>query len=354
VLWLVAAGFTPVRFLRLRRVPLSLIGLGAAIGLSNFFFAGSLQVLTRSLLPSELVKRFDASHLFRDASGPDLALVVIAVGLSAPLCEEIAFRGYLQTVLAARHDLPRALVFASVLFSALHLDPVGFASRIELGALFGILAVLSGSLWPAIAAHAANNLTASTLFLIAVRRQTSGGDARLWVALLGGTTSAAVTTYLVLRFRRHAAMLAPLPPLADPENPPVLLLARALRPLLWIVGAALLALATFAALDHRGAALSFIDVTMPKAELPARVPAVAMREATLERLRVARRRARAGEVEVEQYRVLRKTLWGPGGEKGKALPPLTREEIDRAFAALDGTAAPQDKTSPDASGSDGG
>src|SRR5438876_139597 len=58
-------------------------------------------------------------------------------------------------------------VFVAAVFSAFHLDPVGFVSRFELGLLFGVLYWRLGSLWPGVMAHAANNITSTALFLMA-------------------------------------------------------------------------------------------------------------------------------------------------------------------------------------------
>ena len=53
------------------------------------------------------------------------------------------------------------LVTTAFVFSAFHLDPVGFLARFELGLLFGLFFFRTGSLWPGIAAHAANNLVST-------------------------------------------------------------------------------------------------------------------------------------------------------------------------------------------------
>ena len=85
-----------------------------------------------------------------------LALVIVAV-LPA-VCEEWAFRGVIQQHLirwTGRAALP--VVLTAVLFSILHLQPHGFCARIFLGAVYGVLTVLSGSLIPAMLAHFINN-----------------------------------------------------------------------------------------------------------------------------------------------------------------------------------------------------
>jgi len=85
-----------------------------------------------------------------------LALAIVAV-LPA-ICEEWAFRGVIMQHLVrwtGRIALP--VVLTAVYFSLLHLQPHGFFARIFLGAVYGVLTVLSGSLLPAMLAHFVNN-----------------------------------------------------------------------------------------------------------------------------------------------------------------------------------------------------
>ncbi len=91
----------------------------------------------------------------------------MGVSVAAPLREELFFRGFMQRGLAEQRGPARAIVVTAFVFSAFHLDPVGLAARFELGVLFGLLAWRAGSLWPAIAAHAANNAISSVLFFAA-------------------------------------------------------------------------------------------------------------------------------------------------------------------------------------------
>lgn len=83
--------------------------------------------------------------------------------------EELVFRGYLQSQLAARFASPLVwMVLPSLAFGALHFDPVGFGSNAWLvigwAALFGIaaadLTARFGTLGPATALHFINNFSA--------------------------------------------------------------------------------------------------------------------------------------------------------------------------------------------------
>ena len=91
---------------------------------------------------------------------------MVAVGLAAPLGEETLFRGLIQRSLLRASSARRAIAVTALLFAAIHYEPIGLLARVELGALFGFLAYRTGSLWSAIAAHAASNLFALTLYFV--------------------------------------------------------------------------------------------------------------------------------------------------------------------------------------------
>lgn len=98
-----------------------------------------------------------------------LSLALIFLQIST---EELVFRGYLQSQLAARFNSPIIwMVLPSILFGALHYDPATYGpNAIYLAAwsvLFGMaaadLTARSGSLGPALALHFANNVSALML-----------------------------------------------------------------------------------------------------------------------------------------------------------------------------------------------
>ncbi len=98
-----------------------------------------------------------------------LSLPLILLQVSA---EELVFRGYIQSQLAARFNSPLVwMVAPSLLFGALHYDPVTYGpNAIYLAAwtvLFALaaadLTARSGNLGPALALHFANNVSALML-----------------------------------------------------------------------------------------------------------------------------------------------------------------------------------------------
>jgi membrane protease YdiL (CAAX protease family) len=158
----------PLRVLGLTRFQGGAFALGLAFGLVNYVaWAVPTMALAQEIFPKSIVELFDSSKIFERQTQLELVLIVFGVSLAAPFGEEFFFRGFMQRGLQEKQGAPRAIVVTAVIFSAFHLDPVGFVARFELGVLFGLLAWKSGSIWPALGAHAANNAISSALFLSA-------------------------------------------------------------------------------------------------------------------------------------------------------------------------------------------
>jgi membrane protease YdiL (CAAX protease family) len=209
-------------YLRLRAPRPALLAFGALAGGAGFLVAAAVATLTQRVVPARWVEAYDLSRLFEGPPWERVALALVAACL-APVCEEIAFRGYLQTTLAVRRG-PRAAVAAgALLFAALHLDPVRFPALLVLGVVFGWMTWRSGSVWPAVAAHAANNALGATVFLVA--GPSTGPPPTAWAVLpalaLGGCALA-----LLLFAVAAAAPQPPEPPgaalaLRDPASPSI-------------------------------------------------------------------------------------------------------------------------------------
>jgi len=96
--------------------------------------------------------------------------IAIAGSFVAVFVEELVFRGVVQTRLAERWAAPSAILLAAALFLLIHVPgwviqaiPIDTRTAISIfliGVICGGLRHWSGSLWPAVAAHWANNLGA--------------------------------------------------------------------------------------------------------------------------------------------------------------------------------------------------
>ncbi|RKH39872.1 CPBP family intramembrane metalloprotease [Corallococcus llansteffanensis] len=280
---------------------------GFLLGVANFFaVVVPIQYLAQRVAPSWLREMFDASRLFEGQTPVELALLLGGVSVAAPLCEEFFFRGLFQRSLTPQAPASpwRALIISSVVFSAFHLDPVGFLARAELGLLFGWLLLRTGSLWPGIAAHAANNIVSSVLFLVATHsglaKDGATDDVTDWRAVLG-LALVGWTGLLGLRAAsRHfpAVWGRGTPPTEDEvrATKPVPLFALQLLP--WVV-VATLSLVGLGLVDGRGVSLSVYDIQHPVPPLSKDAdPGLQAERKALQQLRKS---VRKGELPMEAY-----------------------------------------------------
>lgn len=100
----------------------------------------------------------------------NLMLALLGLAILPPLVEEVVFRGVLIERLTVKWRLTAAILISSIAFGILHADPVGAG---VFGVMTALLYLRTGSLWPGILIHFANNLLA----LLATRAAGSVADA---------------------------------------------------------------------------------------------------------------------------------------------------------------------------------
>lgn len=140
--------------------------LAIALGFVLPLVAGRLtEILAHGHAVPQDVKQIGASAdvAWRTA----LAVVVVTLG---PITEELLFRGLLLSALLRRMRPLAAVLVSALVFALAHLPDLhwlwyGVPNLALLGIAFAWLRLRSGSLWPAIVAHACNNLLVmATLF----------------------------------------------------------------------------------------------------------------------------------------------------------------------------------------------
>ena len=89
---------------------------------------------------------------------------MLIIALIPAFGEELLFRGLIQKGLfKSWGNIHLAIWLSAFLFSALHLQFLGFIPRFLIGGLLGYLFFWSGSIWLPILAHFVNNATAVLL-----------------------------------------------------------------------------------------------------------------------------------------------------------------------------------------------
>jgi uncharacterized protein len=98
------------------------------------------------------------SEALKIAREPAVLLMSLALlaGL-APVVEELIFRGLLFGWIEGRWGPGTAFIVSSLAFAAAHVEPAHAILVLPLGLLFGWQRWRTGSLWPSLVAHIANN-----------------------------------------------------------------------------------------------------------------------------------------------------------------------------------------------------
>jgi uncharacterized protein len=155
------------RELGLQALPLQrIISVGVTVGL-----LGLMLTVTVELLLSQIGLRpnqFEQFDFVRGSGTLGLAVVLFLGSVSAPIAEELFFRGVLFGLLKRRQPLVLAYLVSGGLFAAAHLVPARMTPGQMAGLAIGIFVLgtllawtyeRTGSLYPGMLAHALNNAT---------------------------------------------------------------------------------------------------------------------------------------------------------------------------------------------------
>ena len=134
-------------------------------------------------------------HVLGTHPGAPWFIAALTVGLGAGIGEEIMFRGVLYRIVEEGLGSWIALLVSALFFGAIHLNNpgatlwAGLAIAIEAGILFGLLYLVTRSLWVCMGLHAAWNFMQGTVYGIPVSGTTADGwlvSTRSGPAWLGG------------------------------------------------------------------------------------------------------------------------------------------------------------------------
>ncbi len=136
----------------------------AKIILSSIFIGISLSILTDEAdrlvamvfpMPESLLAAIEDS-LAINTHG-DLFFIIFSAVLLAGICEEMLFRGFLQTSFEKHYDVTRAVMLCSLVFAIVHFNPWWTIQLILFSIFLGVLAWKSNSIIPSMLAHSINN-----------------------------------------------------------------------------------------------------------------------------------------------------------------------------------------------------
>lgn len=136
-----------------------LVAVGALLIASVFNFVYATYVISGLPMQDEMAKLL--------ASIPrtplNIGLGLLAIAVIAPLTEELLFRGLLQRSLLQYVPAWGAIALSAFIFAAVHMQPYAMPALMALGAAFGYIYHMTGSLRMTIALHMVNNTLALAL-----------------------------------------------------------------------------------------------------------------------------------------------------------------------------------------------
>ncbi len=131
-----------------------------AVLIVSFIVDEGVLRLVREFAGSEVLPTVNAVIAEIATTPGRVVLAILVMGVLAPLVEELVFRGLLYGYVEGRFGAMAALIVSSLAFAAAHVEPIHVALVLPIGVLLGWTRMRTGSLWPAIAAHVANNAVA--------------------------------------------------------------------------------------------------------------------------------------------------------------------------------------------------
>jgi membrane protease YdiL (CAAX protease family) len=154
-------------------IPASPVALAGAallgVGLAPWVqFAAQLQ---RLVWPGDSETAQHATRLIVESLRSHPLLTIVSVGVLAGVCEELFYRGPLQTAFIRKLPPWAAIILVGVLFGAIHMDLPGLPIRAALGVLLGWIVWRSGSIYPAMLAHGLFDSASLAMFWWALRSQ---------------------------------------------------------------------------------------------------------------------------------------------------------------------------------------
>lgn len=145
--------------LRLNWPGLRLALLGMVIGLGVWLFDSWLGLVSSLIFGYSIYTGPD----FLPTTPLKTAVLLAALTVFAPICEEILFRGVIQRAYENRPWV--AVVLGGLMFAMYHMTLSGLVPLIPIALVLGFLAWRSQSLIPGIMAHFANNLMAAVIII---------------------------------------------------------------------------------------------------------------------------------------------------------------------------------------------
>jgi membrane protease YdiL (CAAX protease family) len=141
------------RYLKLNRISLPGILAGIVSGVFLVSVSSFLSYYIYLLFP--VLKELSAVSevLFHAGNPAEWIFIILVIGVTPAVCEEILFRGYLQGTLERKMREPWIYLFSGILFALYHKSNLSLLSLIAVGVYLGFLYHRFQSLYATMALH---------------------------------------------------------------------------------------------------------------------------------------------------------------------------------------------------------
>ena len=136
---------------------------GATISFIPSMIVNRLAKTFPSIAPEELQT---VSDFFGSGIGPLQLIVFAMIVFVIPPIEEILFRGWLWKICKLKFSVNRTLVITSLVFAAVHVEPLHILGLLPLSFFLGWLRKEGGGIEYSTIAHMANNAVACLLMIL--------------------------------------------------------------------------------------------------------------------------------------------------------------------------------------------
>ncbi|MBQ7089882.1 MAG: CPBP family intramembrane metalloprotease [Clostridia bacterium] len=143
--------------LRLKSPGLQYLPLAIFFGLSLCLICVLINVGSNALFRSVFHAEFQPSIV--DLSSESLGTLLVTSVLLPAVVEELLFRGLVQTEYE-KYGTTIGVMLTALIFAVFHTSPAQISALFVAGVCYGVMTLIFRSVWPAVIAHAVNNLVA--------------------------------------------------------------------------------------------------------------------------------------------------------------------------------------------------
>lgn len=166
IFYLKMRGYSLKKVLRLNKVSIKQVLLIPLIVIFSYPIGVFLNYLM--LIVLNYFGKVSANPVPIPESGQEMIIGLIVVALSAGICEEIMFRGFIMKAYEKR-GMMQSIVLSGILFGLFHFNIQNLLGPIYLGLIFGYMVYKTDSIFTSIIAHTANNAFALILGMLVTK-----------------------------------------------------------------------------------------------------------------------------------------------------------------------------------------